>query len=255
MAAVRQYYYDAQLKRYLLQFMSVFADMQVSVGRDEKNEPRLIKVPVYGASKDRVVASIKSDNTQNKPIRLPAMSAWIMNIDQAPDLRKGSAGVRRQTFMPTGGIFPDDISVAEQRMPAPYKVQFELAVWASNTDQLHQILEQIMMIFNPQLQIQTSDEPFDWQKITQVELTDINNDENMDAGGDRRISRQTLTFEVPIWIGVPIDVHQRYVRDIYTRVGLVSQAANTREEIVDELNDQGIPYELNFSLFDIEGIE
>ena len=255
MSAVTSYYYDAQLKRYLLQFMSIFADMQVSVGRNADNEPRLIKVPIYGASKDRVVAALKSDNTQNSPIRLPAMSAWMINIDQSPETRKGSSVNRRQTYMPSQGLFPNDISVVEQRMPAPYKTQFELTIWASNTDQLHQLLEQIMMIFNPQLQIQTSDEPFDWQKITQVELIDIQNDENMEAGADRRMSKQTLRFEVPIWIGVPANIHKQYVKDIFMRVSAVSQDVNTNAEILADLDGSGEPYELNISIDTIEGIE
>jgi hypothetical protein len=232
--------------------MSVFADMRVTVGRNEDNEPRYVTVPVYGASKDRVVAAIKSENTQNKPIRLPAMSAWFSNIDQAPEMRKGSAGVRRQTYMPNGGLFPDDISVVEQRMPAPYKLNFELSVWASNQDQRHQILEQILMIFNPQIQIQTSDEPFDWAKITQVELIAINNDETVPAGTDRRVTRTNLEFQVPIWISVPTEIHKRYVRDIYVRVAAASQAANTPEKIVSEFDSLGIPYELNFTLDDID---
>ena len=252
MTALRSYYYNYQMRNYLLQFMAVFSDMQVSVGQNEDLSPRLIKVPVYGASKDRVVAAIKSENTQNKPIRLPAMSAWLYGIDQAPDMRKGIGGTRRQSYMPTGGLFPDDISVVEQRQPVPYKAQYELVLWSSNQDHNFQLLEQIMMLFNPQIQIQTSDDGFDWTKITQIELTDIQQDENMDAGGDRRISKTTLRFTMPIWIAAPVDVHQRYIKDIYLRVGAVSSGSVTNEQFVSDLDAQGIPYELKFSVDDVD---
>lgn len=252
MSELGEFYYKEQLKRYLIQFMAIFANMQVRVGKTGDIEPRLITVPVYAASKDRVVAAIKGENTQNKPIRLPTMSAWITGIALAPEMRKGTPAHRRNTHMPTGGLFPDDIQVVEQRMPVPYKTTCELSIWASNTDQHHQILEQILMVFNPILQIQTSDEPFDWTKITQVELTGIGLEENLPAGGDRRIIRTTLTFEIPIWISVPVDVHTRYIRDIYIRVGAVSQQAKTSYDIVAELDSQNIPYELNFSLDDID---
>lgn len=252
MAAMREYWYDHQMKRILTQFMSIFAGMQVRVGKTGNIDPRLISVPVYSASKDRVVAAIKSENTQNKPIRLPTMSAWMTGINLAPEMRKGIPTQRRNTYMPTGGLFPDDISVVQQRMPVPYKATYELSIWSSNTDQHNQIIEQILMIFNPLLQIQTSDEPFDWTKLTTVELTGISLEENMPAGPDRRIIRTSLTFDVPIWISAPADVHQRYVKDIYIRVGAVSQAANNSYDIVAELDAQGIPYELNFSLDNVD---
>ncbi len=251
MSALKEFYYDEQLKKYLIQFMAIFADMTVRVGWTGDKEPRLIKVPVYAGSKDRVVAAIKSENTQNKPIRLPTMSAHITALDYAPERAKGKGGNRRQTHMPTGGLFPDDITAVEQRMPVPYNATMELSIWASNQDQHYQILEQILMIFNPHLQIQRSDDVFDWTKISMVEMTGISPEENFPAGADRRIIRTSLTFQVPIWIATPADVHKRVVHDIYMRIGAVSQAANSSEDIVAELDAQGIPYELNFSLDDI----
>ena len=43
----------------------------------------------------------------------------------------------------------------------------------SNTDQKLQLLEQILVLFNPALEIQQNDNPVDWTTITTVELTDI----------------------------------------------------------------------------------
>lgn len=251
MSALREFYYNHQLKNYLVQFMAIFADMQVQVGWTGDTEPRLISVPVYSASKDRVVAAIKSENTQNKPIRLPTMSAHLTNLELAPDRVKGKGQSRRNTFMPSQGLFPDDIGVVQQRMPVPYNATYELSIWTSNQDQHYQIIEQILMLFNPHLQIQSSDEPFDWTKITMVELQNIGLEENFPAGGDRRIIRTTLTFQVPIWLSVPADVHNRYVKDIYVRIGAVSTAVKNSYDIVAELDAQGIPYELNFSLDDV----
>lgn len=252
MSTFREFWYDNQLKRYLIQFCAIFADMNVQVGWNEEKTPRLAKVPIYAASKDRVVAAIKSENTQNKPIRIPALSAAITSIELAPERRKGVPNNRRHTVMPTGGLFPDDIRVVEQRMPVPYTLTMELGVWASNQDQHYQILEQIMMIFNPILQIQTSDEALDWTQITTVELTGIRPEENLPAGADRRLIQTMLEFSIPVYISVPANVHDKYIRDIYIRVGAVSQSAQTSEDIIAELDLQGIPYELNFSLDDVE---
>lgn len=252
MAALREFWYDEQLKRYLVQFMAIFADMNVMVGRNEDNDPRLIKIPIYSASKDRVVAAIKAENTQNKLISFPAFTAAISSIDLMPERRKGPSNERRNTIMKTGGLFPDDLEVVQQRMPVPYKLTFELGIWASNKDQMFQIMEQIMMLFNPDIQIQRSDEITDWTMITSVELLGIRDEENLPAGADRRLLSTTLEFEVPIFISAPAIVHDKYIKDIYVRVGAVSTAAKGSYDIIGELDSQGIPYELNFSLDDID---
>jgi len=248
------YYYNHQLRNYLVQFMAIFAGLEVQVGWNEDTEPRLIPTTIYSASKDRVVAAIKGEFTQNKPIMLPTMSAHLTGIEMAPDMRKGVPTERRQTVMPTGGLFPDDIKVVQQRMPVPYRATFELSIWASNTDQHYQMLEQILMVFNPMLQIQTSDEPFDMTKITQVELVGIRPEENVPINAERRIIQTTLEFAVPIWISVPADVHRRFIEHIYTRVGMVSLVSNTSEDIIADLDAQGFEYELDFTLDDITGI-
>lgn len=252
MSSISSHYYNGQLRHYLVQLMAVFAGLQVQVGKRDDNEPHLINVPIYSASKDRVVGAIKGENTQNKPIRLPAMSITLTNLELAPERRKGVPNHRRNAYMPQGGLFPDDISVVEQRMPVPYNAYFEVAIWASNTQQNHQILEQILMLFNPFIEIQTSDDPFDWTMLTKVELIGVRPEENVPPGTDRRIIQTALDFQVPIWLSVPADVHKRYVKEIYTRLGVVSQAAETNQQVIEELDAQGIPYELNFSLDDID---
>lgn len=252
MAALREYYYNHQLRNYLIQFMALFAGLRVEVGKTEDKEPRLVKVPIMSASKDRVVAAIKGENTQNKPIRLPTMSAYVNNFDLAPELRHGVGGKRRNTFMPSGGLFPDDIKVVEQRMPVPYRASFELGIWASNQDQHYQLLEQILMLFDPILQIQTTDEPFDWTKITTVELVGVRLDENVPHGSDRRMIKTFLDFVAPVYLSVPADVHQRYVKDIYLRIGAVQTASVTSEDIIADLDAQGIEYDLVFTLDDID---
>ena len=41
MSSLREFWYDEQLKRYLVQFMAIFADMNVRVGRRENEDPYL----------------------------------------------------------------------------------------------------------------------------------------------------------------------------------------------------------------------
>lgn len=251
-SVLENYHYDAQLRKYIVQFAAIFAGIHVEVGKRDDIEPHLISVPIKNASMDRVVGHIKSENTQNKPIRLPIMSFQLVNVDQAPELRKGVGLQRRSSHMPTGGVFPDDITVVEQRQPVPYRAMFELAIWASNQDQHYQIMEQILTLFDPVLQIQISDDIFDWTKLTSVELTDIRFDENMPQGTERRIIQSRLTFSVPIYLSVPAKVHNKYVKDIYLRIGVASSDAQSSYDIIADLDSQGVEYDKVFSLDDID---
>jgi hypothetical protein len=252
MPAQREFYYDQQIRRYLVQFMAIFADMQVRVGWNEDKEPRLVPIPIVNASKDRVVAAIKGENTQNLPIRVPTFSVTVTGLSMAPDRRKGVATSRRSSHMPTGGLFPDDIRVVEQRMPVPYDMEVELALWASNQDQHYQMIEQIAMIFDPDLQIQANDELFDWTRLSRVELEDIRFEENVPAGADRRLIQTTMNFTMPIWISVPSEVHQKYVKDIFIRIGAVTADLTNSYDIIADLDDQGIEYTQTFGLDDVD---
>ena len=216
--SIGYFYYDAQIRRYLLQFCNIFVGLQVQTGKGTCDEPEFMTVPIMVGSRDRVVAAIQAGNTQNKPFTLPALAATMSGLELAPQ-RKGVGVVDRRVFLPEGGVYPTDLTTVVRVMPIPYLMSVELSIYASNTQQLHQILEQVLMLFNPVLQIQTTDSAFDWTKITSVELTSINNEENYPPGGDRRVLTWTLSFEVPIHLSAPMDLRDEIVRKIVIRLG------------------------------------
>lgn len=215
---VEHYYYNSQIKKYLIQFQNIFTGMHVLVGKNDVRDEGLIPVPTQYGSRDRVSAAILASNTQNKPIRLPVMSTYLTGIEMAPELRTGVGGTRSETYVPRGGIFPDDIKLVKQYKPVPYKLTAELSIYTSNMEQHFQILEQIMMLFDPILQIQTNDNAFDWAKITTVELLGIRFEENYPAGVDRRMIVTGLEFVFPIYISAPVDLKSTYIHDIYLRL-------------------------------------
>jgi hypothetical protein len=239
------YYYNQQLRNYILQFMAIFSGLQVQVGKWGTEDEQLISVPIHYGHMDRVVAAILADNTQNKPLRLPVMSAYVRNMQIAPDRMHGIGTERRQAFVPVGGLIPDDLQVVHQRMPVPYNIEMELAVYASNTDQHFQILEQVLPLFDPQLNIQTTDGPFDWTRLTHVKLTSgPMMESNYPVATDRRIIQSSMVFEMPIWVDTPADVRRDFIEKIFLRIGAVSNGAFTNEEMVADLDGQGIPYTL-----------
>ena len=46
-------------------------------------------------------------------------------------------------------------------------------IWSGNTDQKLQLLEQVLILFNPSIQLQQNQNPLDWTSLYEVELTDI----------------------------------------------------------------------------------
>lgn len=216
------FFYDQQLKRYALQFNAIFAGLQVSVGKSGNKESRLIPVPIIYGSMDRVAAAMVTGHTQNKHIRLPMMSSNITGFGVANDRMKGTGTISREVFVPLGGMLPEDARVIRKRMAVPYDLSFDLHIYASNKDQQFQMLEQLLVLFDPILQIQTSDAHFDATKIATVELLDIMTEENYPPGVDSRSIITTLRFKVDAYLTIPATVKSDVVNRIYARVSAVS---------------------------------
>jgi hypothetical protein len=81
-------------------------------------------------------------------------------------------------------------------------------------------MEQILVLFNPTIQLQQNSNPFDWTQIVEVELTDIQfTNRSIPAGVDEQIDVSTLTFQLPIWINPPAKVkRQSIIHEIHSNI-------------------------------------
>lgn len=217
--AISHFYYDEQIRSYLKQFCAIFEGLTVRTGKGEDGTFEHISVPTVVGSRDRVVAAIATGNTTNRVFPIPAMSAWVSGLELAPERRKGVGQEKTKVFMPAGGVYPNDLRTVTRVMPIPYNMMVELSVYASNTSQMHQILEQVLMLFDPILQIQTNDKPFDWTRLSYVELQSISNEENYPASQDRRTLVWSFSFLVHIWISPPMEIKDELVRKIRITLG------------------------------------
>jgi hypothetical protein len=245
---IKNYWYSEQLRSYMRQFMAIFNGLSVQTGVGECGVEDLVPVTCVVGTRDRVVAAITNGNTQNKLMALPLMAVHLQSIQLAPERRKVQAFVDQRTAMRTGGTFPDDLTVVKRAMPVPYNVVLELSIYASNTQQMHQILEQVLVMFNPDIQIQKNDAPYDWTRLTRVELTDITNEENYPSGADRRMVIWTLTFSMPIYLTIPMAVKDDLVRRVIIQIGL-ADSMNFRE--VDQ-NGEILPFGDPVGVIDID---
>jgi hypothetical protein len=106
------------------------------------------------------------------------------------------------TGMPTSQ--QGDAFTVERMMPVPYRLTVKLDIWTSNTEQKLQLVEQIATLFNPSLEIQSTDNYIDWTSLSIITLTDVSWDSrSVPVGGEDPISIATMTFEIPIWISPP----------------------------------------------------
>lgn len=235
---IHHYFYEQQIRSYILQFSAIFHGLRVKTGKGECEEEQFISVPTVVGSKDRVVAAVMAGNTQNRSFALPIMSVHLQSLAMAPERRKSPAYLDQRVTMNVGGVFPDDLRVVKRAMPVPFNAIMELSIYASNNDQLYQILEQLLVLFNPDIQIQKSDGPFDWTKLTKVELTDIANEENYPSGTERRFVQWTLTFEMPIFLSIPMGLKDDLVRKVIIQIA----AGDTTPTF--EVDDEGhlIPF-------------
>lgn len=243
------FYYNKQLKRYIVQFMEIFSGMSVSVGATSLREAGLMPVPVHYSSMDKVSASISAGGTANKPVRLPVMSVDMVGIRQDTQRVAGLNQTHAQTYLPEGGFFATDTKTLRRLKPAAYILDLDLAIWTSNDDQHFQLLEQILSVFNPSVQLQTSDSQFDWTKISLCHLTGVRFNSNYPIGTANRIIMTNMTFELPIYLSAPVESRDEFVRDVMVRIGMLNE--DEMGDILAAFDEQGLQYENVASVNDI----
>lgn len=238
--SLQNYYYGKQLKRYIIEYMAIFSGLKVAIGKNDFNsQTNLIEVPIAYGSRDRVVAAIQAENTQNKPIRVPTLSANMMGISIDESLMVGTGQKKVNSHLPLGASLPDGMKTIEKLRPVPYRLQMETVVYASNTDQHCQMMEQILMLFDPILQIQTSDAYADWTRITTVTLENIQLDETYPSGNDRRIITTTLQFSLPIWLSAPYNLRDNVIKSIQMRLQAIDFNQNVYEVVQENASEAG----------------
>ena len=213
--AVQQFFYDDQIRRFLIQFTRMFSNFQVEYGKDDAGVPALVRVPVRYGDASRQAASIIAENSRSKMPNTPMMTFYVSALDYARDRVQEPYFVDRKTFrqrtwdtdaqsyeQTQGNAF-----TVERLMPVPYDLSIRLDIWTSNTQQKLQILEQILPLFNPSMEIQSTDNYIDWTSLSLVELTNVTwSSRGQPTGTEDNIDIATLDFTLPIWLTAPAKV-------------------------------------------------
>lgn len=206
------HFYDGQIRRYITQTIRVLSNFVVKYG-----DGSLVRVPIMYGDADRQVASIIRNNSENSVNSAPRISVYISGLDIDRSRLSDSSYVGKLHFREREidtSTDPDSYTTQEGKnytverlMPTPFKLTMKVDIWSANTDQKLQILEQILVLFNPSLELQTSDNYIDWTSLTVLELVSLTwSNKSIPVGTDTAIDVATMTVETPIWISPPVKV-------------------------------------------------
>jgi hypothetical protein len=108
-------------------------------------------------------------------------------------------------------------------MPTPFKLTLKADIWTSNTEQKLQLLEQILMLFNPSLEIQTTDNYLDWTSLSVVNLGDVQfSSRQIPVGAESNIDIATFSkrFQNKLTHAKPIKVIKMWLFNVHVFVKL-----------------------------------
>jgi T4-like virus Myoviridae tail sheath stabiliser len=206
------YFYDGQIRRYVTQFMRVFIGFKYKTG-----DGVLKHVPVTYGDMTRQVASIIKENSENKMPSVPKISCYISGLEMdstrlADASFVSKLNIRERAWEEVDGQveyqnYQGGGYTVERLMPTPFKLSMKADIWTSSTDQKLQLTEQILVLFNPSLEIQTTDNYIDWTSLSVIDLSSINfTSRSIPVGTESDIDVCSLEFKMPIYISPPAKV-------------------------------------------------
>lgn len=233
------YFYDGQIRRYVTQFMRVFIGFKWKAGDGAETT-----VPVMYGDMTRQVASIIKENSENKMPSVPRIACYITGLEMDTtrlsdasfvskvhirERRYTDAGGTREYQNVQGGNY-----TVERLMPTPFTLSMKADIWTSNTDQKLQLTEQILVLFNPSLELQTTDNYIDWTSLSVLNLKNISfSSRTIPVGANDEIDICSMEFDMPVWISPPAKVKKLgIVQSVISNVFMESGDIVNLEELV-----------------------
>ena len=237
---MNSFFYSGQIRRFLQQFIRMLSNFQVEMGKDSDGNVNLLQVPIYYGDSSRQAANILRNNSENSMPSVPAMSVYISGLryDQRrmqEPFHVSKLNIREKQINELGqytGEQGDTVTV-ERLMPVPYQLTLKCDIWTSNTEQKLQLLEQIAVLFNPSLEIQSTDNYVDWTSLSYITLTDTQfSSRVIPTGTEEQIDVASLTFELPIWLSAPAKVKrmgviQKIIASIWDSNGTIDHSRDS----------------------------
>ncbi len=208
-----QFFYDSQCRRYLLQIGKIFSQWQVTSGKDPKGNDILVRVPIMYGDSSRQAATIIANNSASNLPTAPLITYYISGFEY--DQRRTQVPtfidkmqVRQRAYNPDSLEYETTQGQAftiERLMPVPYTLRVTVDFWTTNYQQKLQLLEQLGPLFNPALEIQSTDNFVDWTSLSVLFQDGLTfSSRSIPVGAGNPIDIMTWKFYAPIWITTPV---------------------------------------------------
>ena len=230
------HFYEGQVRKFLTQFIRILSNFSVETGRGKDGKVNLRAVPVIYGDPTRQVANIIRNNSENALQYAPRIACYVRELNYDRERMQNPYHIEKQHLKErdvlADGSYSDRLGAGytvEKVMPSPFRLEVSADIWTTNTDQKLQIMEQMLYLFNPDFEIQKSDNYIDWTSLSYVELQGVTfSSRSIPVGADSEIDIATLTFSMPIWLSPPVKVKklgviQKIIMSIYDDDGGIAK--------------------------------
>lgn len=229
-----QFFYDNQVRRFLIQFAKIFSNWQVTKGKDPAGNDILVRVPVMYGDSSRQAATIIANNSASNLPSAPLITYHITGLEydqrrtQDPtfvdriNVRQRAYNSDTQSYEQVQG----QAFTVERLMPVPYTLRLSVDFWTTNYNQKLEIIEQLGTLFNPSLEIQSTDNFIDWTSLSVVYQDGLTfSSRTIPQGTGNPIDVMTWKFYIPIWLSTSaklkkMGVIQKIIASIYQGTAL-----------------------------------
>ena len=230
------HFYEGQVRKFLTQFIRILSNFSVETGKAKDGQINLRAVPVVYGDPTRQVANIIRNNSENALNYAPKIACYVRELNYDRERMQNPYHVEKQHLkerdVDSDGNYTNQLGAGytiEKVMPSPFRLEVTADIFSSNTDQKLQILEQILYLFNPDFEIQKTDNYIDWTSLSYVELTGITfSSRTIPVGAESEIDVATMRFSMPIWLSPPVKVKklgvvQKIIMSIYDDDGGIAK--------------------------------
>lgn len=208
--------YNKQFAKYIGQFMRALSGFQVQDGVERGGEILTSRVPVVYGNMSRIVASILNKRSKLTNQKIPLIAVNLLSIE--PDLLNKRSHIHKDEIGSKKVDLPVGKKVVERIFGPSFILGMEASIYASSNSELFQILEQILLVFNPRVTINIDNDAFNSDYITDIALTSISPDIQYPMGTESQEVMLTLSFSVPVRLTYPIGFNDNLVTDIMTNI-------------------------------------
>lgn len=203
------YFYDNQIRRFLIQFARIFSNWQVTKGKDPVGNDIIIRVPIQYGDSSRMAAAVQANNSASSLPSAPLITYYISGLEydqkrtQDPyfldkmSVRQRQWNQETQSYTTTQG----QAFTVERIMPVPYTLRVTVDFWTTNYNQKLELIEQLGVLFNPSMEIQSTDNFIDWTSLSVVYQDGLTfSSRVIPVGTGNPIDVMSWKFYMPIWI-------------------------------------------------------